>query len=285
MHKRILLTMLLLWATMAHAFVPEAGLWAIDAEVDGQPGRGFQIDVQGSTLVLTFYGYAPDGKAQWYLAAGSLASNTFAGSLDQFAGGQTFGAPRTVASATGSAGSVVLTFTDAMHGTIKLPGESTKSITRFNFARPANPLSLTGSYVLERAVVWFPASGVTLDSQDNFSASGTMTINGSTIHQSLIVTVNGSTSNEIIDGAFTDHGTSIDTITTEGVESHGVLIERGDKLITMLVTTGYAEMDHWRRISASPNGVALGTAFSSSQSLASPVLPLGGAVGSLIGTR
>lgn len=285
MHKRILLAMLWLWATMAHAFVPEAGVWAIDAENDGQPGRGFQIDVQGSILVLTFYGYAPDGKAQWYLAAGSLAANTFTGSLDQFEGGSTFGATRTVATATGSAGSVTLTFTDAMHGTIKLPGESTKNITRSNFARPANPLSLTGRYVLERTVVSYPGSGTVLDSEDNIVVSGTMTINGSSMRQNVSVTVSGNTNTQIVDAAITDQGTWFDAITSTGLESQPVLIERGDRLITMLATTSFTEVDHWRRISASPTTSAQATAYSSSRSPESPDTTVGGAVGSLIGAR
>ena len=56
---------------------PLNGLWAIDSESNGQPGRGFQIEERGGLLVLTFYGYSASGSASWYLAAGTMSGSTF----------------------------------------------------------------------------------------------------------------------------------------------------------------------------------------------------------------
>jgi len=36
---------------------PRTGLWAINAENNGQSGRGFQLESRGGTLVLTYFGY------------------------------------------------------------------------------------------------------------------------------------------------------------------------------------------------------------------------------------
>ena len=49
------------WA--ARDFTPQAGTWVIDAELDGKPGRGLAIDVQGNTVVLQVYGYEANGAA------------------------------------------------------------------------------------------------------------------------------------------------------------------------------------------------------------------------------
>ena len=42
--------------------LPDSGLWGFDAEANGQPGRGFQIDQQqGSLMLFTYMGYRADG--------------------------------------------------------------------------------------------------------------------------------------------------------------------------------------------------------------------------------
>ena len=54
-----------------NAITPRRGVWSIDAENTGQAGRGFQLDHQGSTLVLSFYGYTTEGNSR--CTAASLA--------------------------------------------------------------------------------------------------------------------------------------------------------------------------------------------------------------------
>ena len=46
----------------AQDFTPQTGTWVINEEANGEPGRGFQIEVQNDILVLYFYGYEPGGR-------------------------------------------------------------------------------------------------------------------------------------------------------------------------------------------------------------------------------
>lgn len=112
---------------------PLNGLWAIDSENNGQPGRGFQIEERGGLLVLTFYGYGGSGTATWYLAAGTLTGNTFTGELMGYRGGTVVGGTYAPANQSGSAGTVVLTFSGSSKGTITLPGETPKAISKFSW--------------------------------------------------------------------------------------------------------------------------------------------------------
>ncbi len=112
---------------------PKQGLWAVSAEVNGSPGRGFQIDLRGDTLVLIFFGYDAVGNGRFWLASGTYASNTFTGPLTAYEGGTRFGGPFQAAHASGSAGNVTITFSSETSGTITLPGEAAKAISRFAF--------------------------------------------------------------------------------------------------------------------------------------------------------
>ncbi|MFO1493038.1 MAG: YHYH protein [Lysobacterales bacterium] len=133
----------------AHAVSPDVGLWIIDAENTGQPGRGLQIEVQDGTVVMTFYGYLPNGAAQWYLAVGALTGSSFSGTLETYRGGTAFGQPHVPAQSAGSAGTVTMTFSDNSHGTITLPGESAKAISRVQFGNvlsvPDAPTALSAT--------------------------------------------------------------------------------------------------------------------------------------------
>ena len=113
---------------------PQPGLWNIDEESNGEPGRGFQIDTQGNTLILTFYGYEATGEPTFYLSAGPFSPSGYQGELQTFEGGTAFGAPFTDAQLSGSAGTVTLTFDSSVTGTIQLPGEPQKAISRFSYA-------------------------------------------------------------------------------------------------------------------------------------------------------
>jgi hypothetical protein len=159
-------------SSLAGAVTPEAGLWAIDSEVDGRPGRGFQIDVQTGTLVLTFYGYDADGSANWYLSAGAITNDEFTGTLGKYANGTTFGGSHVSASALGSAGTVSLTFFDSTHGRITLPGESAKAISRFDFGSSSGS---TGSFPVRSGYKAF----LTTERHRTFVITGTCSGSGS----------------------------------------------------------------------------------------------------------
>ena len=113
--------------------VPRPGLWAITSEMNGSAGRGFQVELSGDTLVLTFYGYDAQGKASFWLASGPYSYNRFVGDLVSYQGGNAFGMPYNSANYAGSPGQVTVTFTSATTGTITLPNEGTKEISYFGF--------------------------------------------------------------------------------------------------------------------------------------------------------
>jgi len=113
--------------------VPLPGLWAISSEVNGSPGRGFQLETRGSTMVLTFYGYDSTGAGRFWLASGTYSGDTFNGTLTTYDGGATFGGPSQPAHAAGNAGTMAITFTSPIAGTITLPNESPKAISYFQF--------------------------------------------------------------------------------------------------------------------------------------------------------
>jgi hypothetical protein len=115
------------------AVTPTTGLWAIDAEVNGQPGRGFTIEVINGTLVLTVFGYDGSGSDAFYQAAGSLSGSTFSAPLNYYRNGTALGGTFKSASLAGTAGTVTMSFSDANHGTITLPGESAKAFSKFNW--------------------------------------------------------------------------------------------------------------------------------------------------------
>ena len=112
---------------------PDSGMWSFPAEQTGKPGRGFQLDTQGDTLVMSYYGYRADGAATFYLGSGKLSSNGFAATLMEYANGPVIGKPFQSGVELGSAGTVQITFKDSTHGTIVLPGEQPKEISRFVF--------------------------------------------------------------------------------------------------------------------------------------------------------
>jgi hypothetical protein len=247
--KRLMVVALLMFMSLAHAYSPEAGLWVIDEENNGLPGRGFVFDVQGRTLVVAFYGYGTSGSPTWYLSAGQVSNNVFSGSLDTYAGGMAFGANRHSAYSTGSSGTVAISFSSASRGAIILPGEGAKAISRVNFARPSDPNSYEGAYVLERFSVLY-TNGVIYDSGSTVVASGTMFCKGTTCQQTLAVTINGQTATLSINGTVTDYGSYVRWVGANGVTSNPRIIKRGDELIMHVQTSSFSEVDYWRRVSA-----------------------------------
>ncbi len=111
--------------------VPSNGLWVIDAESNGQNGRGFQIEQYGGLLVLTYYGYDSTGQETWYLAVDAMSGSTFTGALTEYGGGTVMGGNYAPATSTGSPGQVTLSFSSPTTGTITLPWESAKAISKF----------------------------------------------------------------------------------------------------------------------------------------------------------
>jgi len=238
----------------AHAFQPESGMWIVSDELDGKPGRGFNLDVQGDTLVLSFYGYLPSGAAQWYLTSGTIKDDKFTGSLATYEGGMAFGAGRRQsAHQIGSAGQVSIAFKTASTGTITLPGEAAKNITRFNFNRPTPPDAPIGSYTLAKVLVMY-TDGSVLDSTafGDFSATGTLNINRTKYNVALKATQHGTT--QSIGGKFTmvDFGTRFQ-IFIDSSSATLQIVKRGDDLIIAMQDDDSIEIQYWERVTSTPD--------------------------------
>jgi hypothetical protein len=137
-------------AALAVDVTPASGLWIIDEENNGAPGRGFQLDTQNATLVLTFYGYDGLGDAAWWLASGAFAagSNELTMDLGAYEGGMAFGDPPKDATYLGSDGTVTIRFDSVTSGEICLPAEPCKSISVFTFGWPDSAAELLGSWMV-----------------------------------------------------------------------------------------------------------------------------------------
>lgn len=116
---------------LSAGITPSAGLWAIDAEKNGEPGRGFTIEVRNGVLVLTVFAYDASGGDAFYQAAGAMTGNNFTGTLNYYRNGTSLGGTFKSAVLAGSAGTVTIDFTSATQGTITLPGESAKTFSKF----------------------------------------------------------------------------------------------------------------------------------------------------------
>lgn len=120
------------WA--ARDFTPQAGTWVISDEVNGKPGRGFAIDVQGNTFFIQVFGYEKNGDATFYAASGQMQGDTITVPLERYRGGRSFGSEPRDAQADTSVGDVTIHFRNGVQGTIQLPGEPAVEIARYVFA-------------------------------------------------------------------------------------------------------------------------------------------------------
>ncbi|GAB2480235.1 hypothetical protein GCM10027082_34000 [Comamonas humi] len=137
---------LLLGTSAAYAFMPQAGTWVMNDELNGKPGRGLSIDVQNNTLVMQMYAYESSGKPTFYLATGSVVDNQVSAELKHYEGGRYLGSGDRSGEEKGSAGLVRIRFVDGTNGFITFPGEPEKAITRFSFGYQPVPDSLKGAW-------------------------------------------------------------------------------------------------------------------------------------------
>lgn len=121
-------------ALSASAVTPQAGFWAIDGELNGEPGRGFQMDTSGDVLVFSYYGYNTDGKPTFYLASGTYKNNKFRGDLTEYQGGTALNGPFKTGSELSTKGIIEIGFDSEIKGYMILPGEGRRNISRFTFS-------------------------------------------------------------------------------------------------------------------------------------------------------
>ena len=117
------------WA--ARSFTPQAGTWMVSEEIDGKPGRGLAIDVQGNTFFMQVFAYEKNGHATFYTATAQMDGTTATAPLMRYKAGRSFGGRAQDAVEDGSPGVVTVSFSNGILGSVRFPGEEEKKIERF----------------------------------------------------------------------------------------------------------------------------------------------------------
>jgi hypothetical protein len=124
---------------------PTMGIWWNPSE----SGRGYEIDLQGDTMVVTTYVYEQSGDPIWYLSSGTYDHTTgvFQSAYDIFANGQCFGCTYAAPDHTGDAGPITITFHTNQTATLTYPGGSTE-ISKFQYGFATRTDALYGEWAL-----------------------------------------------------------------------------------------------------------------------------------------
>ena len=140
----LLATMTWLVSTTASAALPQPGLWTFDGEANGKPGRGIQIDRQdGDRIIVTYFGYRADGSATFLQAGGHIDDDgkTFSAELNEYKNGRAMGGEARTGELAKMVGNVRLEFDTSTVGSITLPGEEKRAISRIAFNEHRNRLN------------------------------------------------------------------------------------------------------------------------------------------------
>lgn len=112
------------------AGMPETGWWWNPLE----GGRGFYVEVQGSTILFAGYMYNANGESVWYSSTGAMLSpSVYQGELFEYAGGQTLTGPYQTPSQTIDRGAITLQFSNQQNAMLTLPDGNQVPLTRFRF--------------------------------------------------------------------------------------------------------------------------------------------------------
>ncbi len=134
------------WA--ARDFTPQSGTWIVSSEINGKPGRGLAIDVQGNTFFMQVFGYEKNGDATFYTATGQMEGNSITAPLMRYKNGRSLAGPMQEAVEDRSVGQVTVSFRNGLRGTLQFPGESAVAIERLlvtsDAASVTNPLAQQG---------------------------------------------------------------------------------------------------------------------------------------------
>jgi hypothetical protein len=114
----------------AGTITAESGWWWNAAE----SGRGFSIEIQGTTLFMVGFMYDDLGNPIWVTSAGPMQSATrYSGRLLTATGGQALNGPYRPPSATPDLGAIAIDFSGTDRATLTLPSGKTVPITRYRF--------------------------------------------------------------------------------------------------------------------------------------------------------
>ena len=130
----------------AFAALPQPGLWVIDNEVNGKPGRGLQIDRQDSeTIVVSYFGYKNDGSAVFYQSVGKVSSDSvFNSDLVEYKNGTVLGGSLKTGEVFNVLGKLNIEFKTDAGGVIHLPHESARNFSKFVYEN--NEFRLNNSF-------------------------------------------------------------------------------------------------------------------------------------------
>ncbi len=109
---------------------PESGWWWNPEE----PGTGWYLEVQSSSLFLAGFLYDDRGQASWVTSSGAMSSTrAFTGTLARCAGGQTLGGAHQAATCAGDLGTLTLAFSSPVAATLTLASGRQVALKRFRF--------------------------------------------------------------------------------------------------------------------------------------------------------
>jgi hypothetical protein len=156
-------------STSAWAVVPESGMWAIGDELNGDPGRGIQIDRQnGQAMILTYFGYRTDGSALFLQSAGTLQDGRrFSGVLTEYRNGRVLGGPARSGQVAQQVGAVEIVFDSTTTGTITLPGEAPQRLQRFQFEDLKQRLNFIFNHEVSYDYARATSGSLTIEAGDN----------------------------------------------------------------------------------------------------------------------
>jgi hypothetical protein len=138
------------WADPAKSYsVPQSGMWIINSENTGRPGRGLSLDLQASTLVVQVYAYEADGSPTFRIGSGSYVEGESSVPLMKVRGGRHYGGGAQSGVDAGSDGNAQIRFTSPTTGQIRLPGEQWTDMQKFSVGADAPAAeSLLGQWLV-----------------------------------------------------------------------------------------------------------------------------------------
>lgn len=109
-------------------FRPFDGLWWNP----GEPGSGYNVQVQRDVMVVTMFAYTAAGDPVWYFASGRLVGSgagvALSTTLDRYRDGQCASCTYTRPTAAGSDGAFSIEFDSPVSATLRLPGGRTTRV-------------------------------------------------------------------------------------------------------------------------------------------------------------
>ncbi len=119
-------------------------MWSFDGELNGRPGRSLHIDTQyGRSMAVSYLGYRADGSSFFLQAGGTRAegSSTFDGTLREFRNGPVIGGGASLGEDAATAGPMQVVFDSPTSGTVTLPGDTPRRISRYRYEDPTERLT------------------------------------------------------------------------------------------------------------------------------------------------